>query len=163
MKTMKNMKRLHSVITTHLVRSIKCTIIPIIVLVCAFSAAHAGIEYGYDETGRLTSATWDDGTVITYVYDDVGNFVSRTVTRNCPRHHTSATPACLHHGDVNGSGTVTSADAQMAFYFILGMVTLTYEEECAADCNGSGTVTSADAQAIFLGVLGMGGGCVDPL
>jgi formylglycine-generating enzyme required for sulfatase activity len=70
--------------------------------------------------------------------------------------------ACINHGDVNLDGTVTAADAQQAFYIVLGLYSPTYEEECAADCNGDGSVTAADAQAIFLVVLGLGD-CADPL
>ncbi|MBN1295752.1 hypothetical protein JXA80_03165 [bacterium] len=135
----------------------------VIVLVSAAFPVHAGIVYGYDENGRLTSATWDDGTAIMYVYDNMGNFVSQTVTLCTGTPTPTSTPTCLHHGDVNGSGSLTSADAQIVFYFVLGMISLTWEEECAADCNGSGSVTTADAQTIFMAVLGMGGGCSDPL
>jgi hypothetical protein len=72
------------------------------------------------------------------------------------------TPACVNHGDVNLSGDITAADAQLAFFIVLGLYSPTYEEACAADCNGSDEVTAADAQAIFLTVLGSGV-CVDPL
>lgn len=70
---------------------------------------------------------------------------------------------CLNTGDVNGSGDMTAADAQMAFYIVLGLIQPTYIEACAADCNGSGDVTAADAQAIFYVVLGLQPACADPL
>ncbi len=69
---------------------------------------------------------------------------------------------CINHGDVNLDGQITAADAQLAFFIVLGTHIPTFEEECAADCNGDGIVTAADAQAIFLTVLGSGT-CVDPL
>ncbi len=69
---------------------------------------------------------------------------------------------CVNHGDVNLDGQLTAADAQLAFFIVLGTYSPSYEEECAADCNGDGSVTAADAQAIFLTVLGSGT-CVDPL
>jgi hypothetical protein len=72
------------------------------------------------------------------------------------------TPDCIHNGDVNLDGVISAADAQMAFYIVLGLHVPTYEEECAADCNGDDIVSAADAQAIFLVVLGSGN-CVDPL
>jgi hypothetical protein len=75
----------------------------------------------------------------------------------------TSTPECMHHGDVNFSGTLTAADAQMAFSIVLGTLIPTYEEECAADCDASGNVTAGDAQRIFFSVLGMMGGCEDPL
>ncbi len=71
-------------------------------------------------------------------------------------------PDCVHHGDVNLDGILSAADAQLAFFIVLGEYTPTYEQECAADCNGDGVVTAADAQLIFLTVLGQGA-CVDPL
>ncbi|HPQ41496.1 MAG TPA: hypothetical protein PLV45_14085 [bacterium] len=64
---------------------------------------------------------------------------------------------------MNFSGGLTAADAQTIFYIVLGLVTPTYEEACAADCNGSGTITAGDSQDVFYAVIGMGGGCVDPL
>ncbi len=72
-------------------------------------------------------------------------------------------PPCIRHGDMTLDGSLTAADAQMVFNTVLGLITPTYEEACAADCNGSGTITAADAQTIFYAVLGMGEECVDPL
>lgn len=69
---------------------------------------------------------------------------------------------CVNHGDVNLDGSITAADAQLAFFIVLGIYSPTYEEGCAADCNGDDSVTAADAQAIFLTVLGLGE-CADPL
>lgn len=69
---------------------------------------------------------------------------------------------CVRHGDVNFSGTITAEDAQIAFNIVLGSVTPTYDQWCAADCNGSNSITAADAQNIFYSVLGLGD-CVDPL
>ena len=69
-------------------------------------------------------------------------------------------PDCVRNGDVSQDGTVTAADAQMAFYIVLGTYLPTELEECAADCNGDMTVTAGDAQNIFESVLGVGA-CVD--
>lgn len=71
-------------------------------------------------------------------------------------------PDCIHHGDVNLDGRITSADAQLAFLIVLGQHSPTFEEECAADCNGDERVTSEDAQLIFLTTLSSAS-CVDPL
>ncbi len=71
-------------------------------------------------------------------------------------------PDCLNHGDVNFDGSVTAADAQLAFVIALGTYNPTWQEECAADCNGDGMVTAADAQLIFLTALGLES-CVDPI
>lgn len=72
----------------------------------------------------------------------------------------NVTEACPNDGDVNQSGTLTAADAQMAFFIVLGLYSPDELESCAADCNGSGTITAADAQQIFLTVLG-GEQCAD--
>ncbi len=64
-------------------------------------------------------------------------------------------PDCLRHGDVNMDGVLTAADAQMCFLIVIGVITPTYEEECAADCNNDGVITAADAQQIFLAALGL--------
>ncbi|MBN1296154.1 agmatine deiminase family protein [bacterium] len=75
----------------------------------------------------------------------------------------TATPEpCIHNGDVNMTGEITAADAQLAFMIALGSYSPSYAENCAADCNGDGTVTAGDAQGIFQTALGIGT-CVDPL
>ncbi len=81
---------------------------------------------------------------------------------NPPEVTPTPTPACIHSGDVNGDGSLTAEDAQLAFSIALAMYTPTYEEECAADCNGDGSVTAGDAQQIFGAVFGMDS-CEDPL
>lgn len=50
----------------------------------------------------------------------------------------------------------------MVFLIVLGSVSPTYEEACAADCSGDGSITAGDAQQIFLTVLGSSE-CVDDL
>lgn len=75
---------------------------------------------------------------------------------------TPTTGPCDHTGDVNMNGEITAADAQLAFYIALGIMTPSFDEACAADCNGSGDATAADAQQIFMAALGSGN-CVDPL
>ena len=47
-------------------------------VVGATQASHAA-TYEYDDIGRLTKATLDDGTVIDYTYDAVGNRTSKVV------------------------------------------------------------------------------------
>ncbi len=69
---------------------------------------------------------------------------------------------CIRHGDVDFSGELTAGDAQTAFAIVLGAITPTLQEECAADCNGDGTITAADAQSIFGAVLGYDP-CIDPI
>lgn len=38
------------------------------------------VTYVYDELNRLTQITYDDGTVITYTYDEVGNRLQEQIT-----------------------------------------------------------------------------------
>jgi hypothetical protein len=74
----------------------------------------------------------------------------------------TATPLCIHHGDVNFDGAWTAGDAQMAFSIVVGTYVPTTEEACAADCNNNGAVTAGDAQTIFGASLEQGE-CHDPL
>lgn len=109
------------------------------------------MTYTYDDAGQVTRMDYSNGAVREFEYDPAGNRLLYSETPGAD---------CIHDGDVNGSGGLTAEDAQEAFFMVLGMVTPTFEEECAADCNGSGRVTAADAQAIFFAVLGTGS-CVD--
>ncbi len=74
----------------------------------------------------------------------------------------TATPLCIHHGDVNFDGAWTSGDAQIAFSIAVVIYIPTMEEACAADCNNNGDVTAGDAQVIFGASLEQGE-CHDPL
>lgn len=87
---------------------------------------------------------------------------SPTVTPTAPPTITP-TPECIHDGDVNFSGGLSAADAQLTFNIVLGIVTPTFEEACAADCDAGGTITAGDSQAIFFSVLGLLPGCADPI
>ncbi len=69
-------------------------------------------------------------------------------------------PACIHSGDVSLDGSITAGDAQMAFQIVMGAISPTHTETCAADCDGNDEVTAGDAQMIFAAALGMGV-CVD--
>ncbi len=68
------------------VRSVRRTKRPILhqcffallALVFQFDTHAVGIEYTYNSKGQLETATYDDGTVVTYQYDDNGNRTSAT-------------------------------------------------------------------------------------
>jgi len=65
----------------------------------------------------------------------------------CPALPTAtATPDCIHDGDVN---------AQITFLIAIYQHSPTYQEACSADCNGDANVTAGDAQGIFMQALGM--------
>ena len=38
-------------------------------------------DYVYDDLGRLVAINYDDGTTITYSYDNTGNRITRTVVK----------------------------------------------------------------------------------
>ncbi|MBN1880289.1 dockerin type I repeat-containing protein [bacterium] len=75
---------------------------------------------------------------------------------------TPTTGPCPHDGDVNQDGSLTATDAQQCFLIVLGLMTPTPDQECAADCNNDSQITAGDAQNIFLAVLGLAT-CFDPL
>ncbi len=54
-------------------------IICIILLLCLSQLA-SGTTYNYDNLHRLTRVVYDNGTVITYTYDEVGNRTKRVST-----------------------------------------------------------------------------------
>ncbi len=53
--------------------------------------------YTYDVTGRLTSVTYDDGSTITYTYDNAGNILESRVLGTAP--DISASPGSKDFGD----------------------------------------------------------------
>ncbi len=65
-------------------------------------------------------------------------------------------PPCIHDGDVDGNGTRTGGDAQLAFLFVLEVLTPTPEQACRADCNGDGVLLVSDVQRVFAAVIGAG-------
>lgn len=128
-----------------------------------------------DGDSRPIDSTWDIGSDEQMMYTPVPTATptvsptptltpSPTVTptpTNTPIPTTTPTPLCFNHGDVNFSGFLTAEDSQITFNIVLGIVTPTFDEACAADCDGNDSVTAADSQLIFFAVLGMGDGCVD--
>lgn len=58
-------------------------------LLCANIAVATTATYTYDELNRLTQVSYDDGTVIVYAYDEIGN---RTITYSNPKADFTASP-----------------------------------------------------------------------
>lgn len=58
-------------------------------------------------------------------------------------------------GDVDGDGTITSADAREALRLAVGLDALTDEKKNLADYDGNGTVQAADARAILRVSVGL--------
>jgi len=61
----------------------------------------------------------------------------------------------LSVGDVSGNGYVTAYDASLALQHIVGLITLSPEQQQAADVTGNGTVTALDAALILQYTVGL--------
>ncbi|MBN1295138.1 hypothetical protein JXA80_00060 [bacterium] len=123
---------------------------------------YAGIPFRSSSTTAVDRVHAYHYTNSTGWFDEyfIGDFVVPT-----PTPEPTATPSgepCIHDGDVTQDGELSVGDAQRAFYIVLGMVTPTIEEACAADCNGDNEISAGDSQQIFQTVL-MLDSCVDPL
>lgn len=88
----------------------------ILLLIAAGLIPAATIEYQYDASGRLLSASYDNGTLVTYAYDNAGNLLSRSVSSPAAA---EANKASIHRGDAEnadvkraGKGKVDDTRAQ---------------------------------------------------
>ena len=52
----------------------------VVVLFSAIASFAETINYGYDDAQRLTSVEYGDGTVVEYVYDNLGNRLQKITT-----------------------------------------------------------------------------------
>ncbi|MBI5100317.1 MAG: hypothetical protein HZB33_00560 [Nitrospirae bacterium] len=62
----------------------KAFLIPVILLLLCMSAVYSyaeTINYAYDDVNRLLTESHDDGTIISYSYDEVGNRTRKVITR----------------------------------------------------------------------------------
>lgn len=118
-----------------------------------FNPGNSAHAYRYDGSHLTAIQDLGDVAISESMINDI--FPAQSITL-----FKMTTAECIHNGDVDASGNLTAADAQMAFLITLGAITPTYLQECAADCDGNGSVTAGDAQTIFLSVLGLGA-CVD--
>ncbi|MCR5808052.1 MAG: dockerin type I repeat-containing protein [Clostridiales bacterium] len=64
-------------------------------------------------------------------------------------------PAEVDPGDVNGDGSINSADAMLIIRYTMQLAELTDEQLAAADVNGDGIVNSADAMLIIRMSMGL--------
>jgi len=72
------------------------------------------VQYQYDAAGRLTGATYDDGSRIGYSYDAAGNRITKTVT-----------PGVVCPSDLDGDHDVDGTDLAL---FVSGGGSITVEE-----------------------------------
>ena len=77
----------------------------------------------------------------------------------------SPTPVpCIHNGDVDDNGTITTQDALMAFQIYLEILPdATEQQRCSADCNGNEQISPIDALCIYLNYMSGACQCIDPL
>jgi hypothetical protein len=64
-------------------------------------------------------------------------------------------PAC-RPGDINGNAQITAFDASLILQVVVGTLTPTEAETCAADFNHNGTITAFDASKVLQCVVGTG-------
>ena len=68
----------------------------------SFNASFAETLYTYDDNNRLIRESYDDGTVVIYVYDDIGNRLQKfTYTGSSQLPNISTTPTSNNFGSVN--------------------------------------------------------------
>jgi YD repeat-containing protein len=108
------------------------------------------VTYEYDAVGRLSQVTYNDGSRITYTYDDNSNLLAvepSTVASLCPP-----------DGDVNRDDGITPADARLVmreFLGVSGPVLLACERLRAnVAAPRSPGITPADAVCILRRFLG---------
>ena len=46
-----------------------------------FCVSATAIDYAYDDSGRISAVTYDDGSTMTFSYDAAGNLLTKTMTR----------------------------------------------------------------------------------
>ena len=77
-----------------------------VVLLVGSQASHAGVSYAYDDLGRVTQATYTDGSIVQYQYDANGNIVAINRLQTSALSISSFTPAI---GQANSIVTITGS------------------------------------------------------
>ena len=67
-------------------------------LICWATLAARTVNYAYDQTGRLTSVVYPNGTTATYTYDAGGNLLRKVIAAK----PIGTPPAPFNNGVVNG-------------------------------------------------------------
>ena len=102
------------------------------------ASAQQSTKYTYDNLNRLTQVEYANGTIVRYLYDELGN---RTAKYVLDRAH-------VKKGDVNGDGEVGNADI-VAVVNIMAGITKDESTVGRADVNGDGEVDIADIVTII--------------
>ena len=76
-----------------------CSAIAFVALLHTSPVLAASVAYQYDALGRIKTATYDNGVVITYYYDAAGNRTSQVVTG------ASTPPSGITWGNFTWGGT----------------------------------------------------------
>lgn len=105
------------------------------------TAPAAVIDYIYDDLYRLKKVTYQNGPVIEYSYDDLGNRTVMAIT-------SSVLP-----GDVNGDGVVTLADVVAILKLLGADPTVTINS--SADANGDAKIGMLEAIYVLEKISGL--------
>ena len=111
----------------------------IALFVISFYGFSEAITYEYDNLNRLITATYNDGTVVEYSYDEVGNRVSKVITGGG-----------FSPGDANGDGSINVQD-------VIGIINVILDTGTAPgspDCNGDGSINVQDVICVINKILG---------
>jgi hypothetical protein len=126
------------------------------VLLSISSSFAESVTYTYDNTNRLIWAEYEDGTAVNYLYDEVGNLISRDVTY----YSISVTPTSydfgsIYVGDISTSNAFTVENMGAANVFI-NSITLSGADSSQFNiqtntCSGQTLITSASCtvQVVF--------------
>ncbi|MDD5154151.1 MAG: RHS repeat protein [Desulfovibrionales bacterium] len=79
-----------------------------------FASLAGAIDYTYDDLNRLLRVEYDDGTVIEYVYDEVGNRVQRVSGISLPGQPTGLVASTVSADQINLTWT-DNADDETGF------------------------------------------------
>ncbi len=143
----------------------------LVILVCFYASPQAlastTVQYAYDSLNRLATATYDDGTVITYAYDADGNRLTQAVTgvtNVSATHFTISAPSSATAGTAvsftvtalnSSSNTVTGYAGTVHFTSTDGSAALPSNTKLT---NGTGafsaTLNAAGSQTITATVTG---------
>ncbi len=109
------------------------------------------VRVGGKGTTYINALQLANSDALVMFYDDVTK--SETTPTETPDDNDRPTPT-VTRGDINDDGNVTTADARMILQYTTGTITLTSEQQDAADYDESGMITTADVREMLRMLLG---------